>query len=186
MSSSDDKARAPGASRGGFRPRWDPPPGSAGLSGTLSGAVPPGSLSAVVPSLTWQATREAEGARSFGATLARFLNLAEGRLACLPCVRPDLHRVSSAGVLQSGAGRHLSFGVSAQDDPLGLRRRGADHRAVFGAGHGGSDATRSGPTGSGGAVGRGAGQLVLRVLLLANVPARPLSSTSSSKRSAVW
>ncbi len=48
------------------------------MSATLSSAVPAGSLSSVVPSLTWQATREAEGASSLGATLARFLNLAEG------------------------------------------------------------------------------------------------------------
>ena len=53
------------------------PPAAASLSTTQSGTIP-GSLSTAVSGLSWQATRELEGASSPGSTLARFLNLAEG------------------------------------------------------------------------------------------------------------
>lgn len=62
----------------------DPPSGTvprAGASESLSttqSAVIPGSLSTAVARLSWQATRELEGASSPGSVLARFLNLAEG------------------------------------------------------------------------------------------------------------
>lgn len=84
MSDLDDKAGGSAAGRTGARENpatraeHRASASNAGLSATLSNTAPPGSLSAVVPSLTWQATREAEGASSLGATLARFLNLAEG------------------------------------------------------------------------------------------------------------
>ena len=174
MSSPDDKARAPAPPAAASGIGGTRSPSSAGLSGTLSSAVPPGSLSAVVPSLTWQATREAEGARSFGATLARFLNLAEGEGWRAFRVFTLIFTVSAAlaffkavqgGIFLSAYPRKMipwAFAAAA------LTIAPFSALAMVGA-------TRLGPARLaqlalwGGAL----ASLLLRVLLLANVPGTP-------------
>ncbi|MBL9003921.1 MAG: cyclic nucleotide-binding domain-containing protein [Myxococcales bacterium] len=59
-------------------PEAAPRPRGPSTSPLTQSGVLPGSLSTAVAGLSWQATRELEGASSAGSILARFLNLAEG------------------------------------------------------------------------------------------------------------